>query len=47
MEEADYKSLSPPMHTPVLINRQGATSKPLSPEWLILSCREFSEDHNL
>ena len=41
MEEADYKSLSPPMHTPVLINRQGATSKPLSTEWLICYAENF------
>ena len=42
MEEADYKSLFPPMHTPVLINRQGATAKPLSPEWLICHAENFS-----
>ena len=41
MEEADYKSLSPPLHTPVLINRQGATSKPLSTEWLICYAENF------
>ena len=41
MEEADYKSLFPPMHTPVLINRQGETATPLSPEWLICHAENF------
>lgn len=41
MEEEHYKSLFPPTHTPVLINRQGATAKPLSPEWLICHAENF------
>ena len=41
MKEADYKSLFPPMLTPVLINRQGATAKPLSPKWLICHAENF------
>ena len=41
MEEADYKSLFSPMHTPVLINLQGATAKPLSPKWLICLAENF------
>ena len=41
MEEADYKSLFPPMYTPVSINRQGVTAKPLSPEWLICHAENF------
>ena len=35
MEQADYKSLFSAMRTPVLINSQGATATPLSPEWLV------------
>ena len=41
MEEVDYKSIFSPMHTPVLINLQGATAKPLSPEWLICHTENF------
>ena len=37
MEQADNKSLFSPMGTPVLINLQCGTVKPLSPEWLV--CR--------
>ena len=41
MEEAENKSLFPLMNTPVLINRQAATAKPLSPEWLICHAENF------
>ena len=41
MEEADYKSVFSPMHTPVLFHLQGATAKPLSPEWLICRAENF------
>ena len=41
MDEEDYKSLFSPMHTIVLINLQGATAKPLSPEWLICQTENF------
>ena len=36
MEEADYKSLFSPMRT-----LQGATAKPLSPEWLTCHAENF------
>ena len=33
MKQADYKSLFSPVGTPVLINLQCTTAKPLSPRW--------------
>ena len=41
MEQADYKSLFSPMRTPVLINLQGATATPLSPERLVCYAENF------
>ena len=41
MEQADYKSPFSPMHTPVLINLQSATAKPLFPEWLVCHAENF------
>ena len=29
------------MHTPVLINLQGATAKPIFPEWLLFHAESF------
>ena len=41
MEQADYKSLFSPMRTLVPNNLQGATAKPLSPEWLVCHAENF------
>ena len=43
MEQADYtvNLFFYPMRAPVLINLQGTTAKPLSPEWLVRHAENF------